>query len=1508
MKIFYRHSCTYKPFQGRSKPQKNLGVRLTVFLLCLSVLAGFLPELAMAADNHEKLCSIVNFQSIELHYPGVDGQIIGAKVQDHALIEKGERLVLQYTYEITEEQCSQIVAGTNYYLEVSPHLLLPDLGSGSPLTVKTEEGGEEKFGTIYADGSNAWVVFDEKPDGGGTVLSDYGGLLNANFYLECRRAGQPPEGESPVPGYNNLYAIKFETGDELYFGYQENEPVTAKATIDKRGSFQDKTITWEIDYTPWQNPTSEDPVTANTPFELQDTIDTSLHHYVPDSVTIDGASTAVFTSRDDIPQGIETYLLVEGTEGGSNTTLNFGGTKFNPGKATQGDTISPLKITYQTSVNDDLLLTGGAGGKTVTNAAEVLAGADGAYTPLNIKSSSTVTIPKSTWLTKEGKTTRNPGNGSVTDWEVTFLPNGFSFTGENNLTLHDQLPAGSTLVADTVQVNGAAVTAETGENNDFTVSPILTDHQLVTITYQTQAPEDMYDSGTSLGNNVAWFTFGYGGKDYETPKATTPVGSGDGTGTPGTATLVKTNSGYHAATRTIAWTVTINPHRAYLKSGTFTDDLKIGSACGISGHTGGLELVGGEQGITISIDGAVSEDPDLVQAEYHDQQIMITAGNIGAKTITLTYTTKVCDPCIFANNTSKATFTNTISTKNMVIGKDTAIERSASAESTAKVSAAVLTKKAPVYDYASGTMKWTVEVDAAELSMDDVHLTDHLPAGLTYVEDSLITSPAISEASASAQGQELTIYLGIVGAKTTVTFDTLVDPEKIGFSSNGAVAVQNTIYMNGRADGVTFAEVSHSVKQNFSNHGLVKSSAVNNRQELIQYEVLINPFGLALPEKPSLVDTLDARLQLDTDSLRFYKAKLTGTTASNAQKPQYTREGSGESLKITGFDPDTNSFTVELPISTDSRDAYVLAYTADIMNYQAGGYSNDVRFEGGSVLLGGNKNNSAVVGGGGGGGGGGVAARKAVLTVTKTDSENHMPLAGVSFLLYQWDSDQNMRGLPFAQGKTDDQGKLSFQVKPKGSYELVETESIPGYGSSFGWENLPNGVTETEHGLFITAGEAKTELALELTNEAHTTDIEFKLVNGHNIPMAGETVKIFTSDPTGTPDLDPVKEVTVCPDGTVTFSGIRRGAKYYILYPGGIMAVEVPAQDKEEPKVILPDHTSATLKDYLVTGSTSQEQQWALIVCKVIGATTTPLPGATIGLYADAACQTLIKSDVSPQDGIIRFPGLIKGQKYWLKEMEAPMGYQVNSTIYEASEADSNVTITNIPETPPVKPEEPDNPGASDQPNTPGESDKPDTPDQPDDPDTSDQPDNPDTSDQPDSPTTPEEPDNPDTSDEPDDSGTPDEPDKPGKPESPDESDQPGEPESPDESDRPEEPESPDESDKPEEPESPDESDQPGEPESPDESDQPGEPESPDESDQPGEPEPSDESKNLGEPEPSEIPDRPGTGGGRNSTNSSTPQTGDDTPLLIAATLVSAVLLIIMTLYRFLESKKHEKK
>lgn len=475
-----------------------------------------------------------------------------------------------------------------------------------------------------------------------------------------------PDTERPIEGHDNLYAMKLENTDqELLFGYAENKPVTAKARISKSGSLTDKTITWTVGYTSWQNPAENDGVTLDTAFELRDTIDANLHSYVTGSAKIDNGNLPEYMSRDAIPQDAEAYVLVETPADGGDTTLIFGGKAFNAGTATGKDPAKPLKITYETAIKDELLLPvqGGAGAQNVSNTVQLFAktGADTDFQSTNISSGKTVSIPKPTWLTKTGETIRDPGNGSTTKWTVTFSPNGFVFSDANGLTLHDQLPAGSKLVEDSVKVNGSGVTTITEKDNGFTVSGLEADENTksIAITYQTKVEEELYESGTDLGDNVAWFAFQYGDpdeKDYETPKVKTHVPSFAGSGSSGTATLVKTNSGYNAATRTIAWEVTVNPHKADLKSGTFIDDLSsVGpAACGKGGHKHGLEVVGGENGVTVLVDGAPPTE-DSVMVTYANQKITVETRGVGKKVVTLQYTTQVSDPCVFASNTT-ATF------------------------------------------------------------------------------------------------------------------------------------------------------------------------------------------------------------------------------------------------------------------------------------------------------------------------------------------------------------------------------------------------------------------------------------------------------------------------------------------------------------------------------------------------------------------------------------------------------------------------------------------------------------------------------------------------------------------------------------------------------------------------------------------------------------------------------------------------------------------------------------
>lgn len=157
--------------------------------------------------------------------------------------------------------------------------------------------------------------------------------------------------------------------------------------------------------------------------------------------------------------------------------------------------------------------------------------------------------------------------------------------------------------------------------------------------------------------------------------------------------------------------------------------------------------------------------------------------------------------------------------------------------------------------------------------------------------------------------------------------------------------------------------------------------------------------------------------------------------------------------------------------------------------------------------------------------------------------------------------------------------------------------------------------------------------------------------------------------------------------------------------------VDVPAQPDKAPSVTLPDGSSAALtEDYQLTGSGSPDQEWTLTVRKVISGGTEPLRGAVIGLYAGPACQDPIKTGQSGQDGTILFSGLIRGQHYWIKEIQAPSGYELDSSAYEADETAPSVTVANTPTAPPVNPEEPGGPTGPTDPADPADPPDPGNP------------------------------------------------------------------------------------------------------------------------------------------------------------------------------------------------------
>lgn len=1233
-----------------SKTPRQWSRRLFSALLCFALLAVVFPALTAQAQEDAALSGAVSIDTAALTYAD------GSTVPEGAMLRSGEKLKLSYAFTISQEQASALSSDTPYYLQVSSHVALPNL-DGKPLVCKAanEEGtqADVQFATLHSGGGRAWIVF--LPGSSGTVVSELGGVASS-FSLDCSRATSLPGDVGEEEVRQNVYAVNLEGSTAARFGYWENQPVKAEAQLERKGSYDPaaRTIAWTITYTPWQNPDGTEGIGLDTRFELREVLDKAQHTCLPDTLKINGEDPADSTRNPDA----ETYAFLQ-----DGTTLVIGGKNLNAGTATQGSPAQAITISYQTKVLDSLLLPGGSD-LTVKNDVTLFAANEEDFSATGIHKAAEVTVNQPTWLTQSSETHRDIGNGAYTDWAVTIHPNGFTFGTDNNLTLHSQLPAGSALVENSLKVGGQDAAPALGEDGSFTVSPIVTSGETVTITYRTHVDEELYAKGTDLGKNNLQLSLTYDGASFAASLAA-GIGSGDSSSP---AILEVSNAGYNAAARSIDWTVKINPNGAAVHGGTFTSDLSL-PGCGKDGHTSGLELVGGADGVTVKPQSAIEDGS--VTLRYENQVLTLTAGEIGTSCITLTYTTKICDPCLFANNTDPVDVTNTISTKDMQIGLVAPSVRSVSADSAASVSAAVLRVSSPAYDFGSGTLKWTVDVNESGLPMTDLVLTSTLSAGLSYAEDSLKTSPALEGAAASVSGQTLTIRLGTVSGKATVTFDTRLDPETLGLGgSTGNATVSGAIVMNGKADGVVFSQVSSTVSKDIENYGLVPESTVNNSEGYITYSVLLNPHGLALPANSSLVGALDSRLQLDRDSLRLHKAAVSSTGEDNSA-PKFTKQGEEMPLAISSYDPARNEFKVDLPIAAGSTDAYLLTYRADILQQEKAEYSGSVRFDGGSVTLGGKKDCSASVSSGKG-----AAARLAKLTIRNTDFDTGEILSGVPYALYEWSDDH--RGLLFAQGVTDGEGSLTFMGKPNAVYELVQ-EVPEGFDTAF----LCNDKEEKDSRMLITAGAASSQQKLNIQNLPFSCSLTFRLVNSENLPLAGETVSLFRDK-----DLARAacQTAQASEDGTVSFPNVWCAKTYYMQLPAGeVLTVTTPDTPDGLSKITLPDG-KAQDSAAPVIGQVPEGKQWTLTVTAVVSGEKTPLSGAVIGVYEDEACKTELSRGTTGEDGTVTFAGRMAGRTYWVREIQAPKGFQASDKAQKALQGDDlsvpvAVTMENTPYT-----------------------------------------------------------------------------------------------------------------------------------------------------------------------------------------------------------------------------------
>jgi len=1082
-----------------NNPRKHFSRRvLAIFISCLLLLTTFAP-LVFAEDypplNHDDVSTItkgmlsstpITPESPEPTEISKDGKVdtVGSK----------DKIFLLYYFNMDEIQVEDMVSNTTSgTVEYPVNITLPKglIWTGDNLRLPIEadtEDGKKYFGylvVVSKDGDGnplgsagrAYLEFT-----GAFFSGDYATLEDAYVELGCALdMDEIKDAEEYEIELMNGKTVKIKVGDN-----QLTEHGVAKTGAYDAAANR---FNWTITYTPGTSP-------RVTPFTLTDTFKSGTHVFVEGSFKLDGVA---------LSQGTD-YIV---TDDGTDTTIQY----TISGPLVQG---TDMVFTYQTAVADSALkANAGETDITATNNASIMD--KGNVLVGKADAGATATAENTKWMSKNGVV-----NGRNIDWTVTINTNDRRLT---DLVMHDLLSEGLTLLDSTVKINGDSISPTIVGSATETfkiVIPKVSDAylQTYTITYSTVVADSYFDTaaGVPAFDNHAWLTYdwleyrgpGMYEDDYVLPAINKPVGVD--------THIVKKTGVYDRATHEITWTVEVNTHKIFLSSGTITDD---------------LSLLPADKGLTY-VDGSFTPgDSTRLSRNLSstNKKLIVDVGALGRDTLTYTFKTTVDNKAHFANNTPSGTsYVNDISFagKYKVGGSGDDMDVTDSATGTVSVISRVLLKAGADYDINTNIVTWRVTLNQNKMPMTEVKLVDVIGVNQSFVLDSVTVKIGSAAVDTNPSGvgydtgtKTLTVDLGTIGDEIIVTFKTLLDVDNIGdFKTSKEFTVSNSAKLQRNG----YDDVTSSGNQAITNNMLNKTGETIDNNNMIAYQVEINPNGIDLTGL-TLVDGIPTGLALDIDSVKLYIASV---TAAGVFSKESEVDASNFSM---AYDPVSNQFSLALP---NGANRYVLEYECCVTDRSSSPFNNNISFDGTTITGAAGADSNAVALGGGGGGGGGASAKKARLDIVKQDSERPgVKLEGVEFKLY---TEKSGTDILVAVGETDAEGKLSFYtLTPNRTYWLVESSGKEGYSS-------PKVLLEEleDYEIKPTAAGAMEELIV--TNDPEKLDeISFfvagEVAGGGNTPLNGVEFKI-TDQTTGSVYMQTAMSA---PDGKVVFENIPFG-------------------------------------------------------------------------------------------------------------------------------------------------------------------------------------------------------------------------------------------------------------------------------------------------------------------------------------------------------------------------------
>lgn len=893
-----------------------------------------------------------------------------------------------------------------------------------------------------------------------------------------------------------------------------------------------------------------------------------------------------------------------------------------------------MEFTYQTkmdllaslSVNND----GGLATSTVKNNINVTAPAGEGYKALDISDTASSTFSKELekWIDKEGGEVDENG---VADWKVTVQNNGFSVY---DVVLTDKIIAdtGVTITVSDVKVydkNNNEVTTydRTYENNTqvFNLGE-MTGSDTYVVTYKTKIENfDTYiKENHAVPRNEASLTYKY--KKGDGTEAVIPKGPGVGKDfkndnlLTAKAAIEKTAAGYDASNHTITWNVTVNKSKQALTNVRVTDILpKDNEFVSIS------NVKVGDSAVTLS-------DSDIDTSK--SGQVTFSFGDLDGKVLTFTVTTRLTNNKVWASN-STVTYENKA---DLYYGSGDTVK--ASDKDTQECTSNVITKSAGGYDYSTRTIPYTIVVDTNQMPMDEVVVTDVLDERLEYVEGSVSGATAKYDKATNT----LTFELGSITGKQTITFNAKVKDGDT-FKNSGDIIIKNAATLKSAQCDVETTTPATTTK--ITNNVITKSGSRNN--EIIDYTVNLNPAQQILysdgVDEVVIQDTLGASLSLDLDSVHLYEGTV-NALGWVAKGP----EVAGATVRTDTVNGKT-VLEVVVPKEKDGK-AFVLTYTAYMLNAAAKDYSNNVKLKG----YGSEDTNKAEV------------------------SYKESDFSSVDFSNYTYyyaelrdEYDKTIllteghfqlidpeTGKVVAETDIDSDGEIIFKgpaIKPNTKYKLVQTTAPEGYIIP---DDLKNGkdITTADKGLKNAKAKKESHTVYDAKPKK---DITISSEDGLGNPVAGSELTVTWKDSTGvehTADSWTSDEnghtMTVSADVVYTLTESTTPFGYKAADPVVFTMGTDGALSKRDGNEFVPVGSDT------ITVINAPKNSATISISKVSESQGKAIEGAELIISQNSDGSNPVASWTSA--GSPKELSLPEG-KYYLVEKSAPVGYEIAETI-----------------------------------------------------------------------------------------------------------------------------------------------------------------------------------------------------------------------------------------------------